>query len=78
MSAAPNPFSTSTALRFGPAIEDGESVRIFDAGGRKVATLEATEGRASWNGRDRHGHLLPSGVYFARLAEVSLPVVVRR
>jgi flagellar hook assembly protein FlgD len=50
----------------------GEGVlEIFGVGGQLVQTIVvgAEAGRFSvwWNGRDRHGSVLPTGVYYARL-----------
>jgi flagellar hook assembly protein FlgD len=48
------------------------SIRVFDAQGKLVAVLldEMTRpGRHSltWHGRDRHGTVVASGVYFVRM-----------
>ncbi len=71
--SAPNPFVTSTRLRY--AIPERGRVRlaIYDVSGRKVTTLsdevhEAGTYELTWDGRDAGGGRVPSGVYFARLA----------
>ncbi|MBN2172307.1 MAG: right-handed parallel beta-helix repeat-containing protein [Candidatus Krumholzibacteriota bacterium] len=68
----PNPFNPKTSIRFD--LPETQSVRltIFDASGRRVATLvdatlPAGYHHADWNGRDDAGRSLASGVYFYRL-----------
>ncbi len=70
--SAPNPFRSSTALRF--AIPDAGSVRltVFNVAGRRVAelvngTLPAGTHTVRWNGRDDSGRSVASGVYLYRL-----------
>lgn len=68
----PNPFTASTEVEFlldraGPA-----SVVVYDVRGSRVATLadrdfDAGMHTVDWNGIDRSGNSLPSGVYFVRL-----------
>jgi hypothetical protein len=60
--AYPNPFNSATTLFV--ANRDRAEIAIFDITGRKVASLDAVGGRASW---DAAG--LSSGVYFARSAD---------
>jgi sugar lactone lactonase YvrE len=43
-------------------VEETE-VRILTPDGRTVAQLEGRGGRVRWDGRDRQGQLVPSGVY---------------
>jgi hypothetical protein len=69
----PNPFNPETQIRIaigGP----GEIVtlRIYDVTGRAVASLlesehVAGEKHVRWNGRDRNGRQVATGVYFYRL-----------
>jgi hypothetical protein len=69
---APNPFNPSTTISF-YAPQDGRAdVRIFNLRGQLVRQLDAgtmTVGRGSveWNGRDRRGSAVASGVYFYQL-----------
>jgi hypothetical protein len=74
LTGSPNPFRTASVFRY--VIPDAGRVRleVFDAGGRRVATLadshqEAGAHEALWRpDRSRTGSpALPSGVYFARL-----------
>ena len=70
--AAPNPFNPSTTLFFEIAETGHVRLRVYDPGGRLVATL-IDEPRSSgrheviWNGRDDDGRAVASGVYLCRL-----------
>jgi len=72
----PNPFNPSTTIRFAlpAARRDLHQVRltVYNLRGRTISTL--LEGSLNpgyhsvvWNGSDRHGKPLPSGIYFYRL-----------
>jgi len=68
----PNPFNPSTRIEF--SIPQAARVRldVYDVHGRLVATLvdrQSAPGMQSvvWNGRDRNGAGVASGVYFYRL-----------
>jgi hypothetical protein len=68
----PNPFSSSTTIRY--SLDSPGQVRldIYDLGGRSMTTLvdnyqRPGEYRMAWNGRDRGGRLLPGGIYECRL-----------
>jgi hypothetical protein len=70
--AVPNPFNPKTTLTFSLSSEQRASLRIMDVRGRLVAVLAdgripAGEYQSSWNGRDRAGHSVASGVYYAVL-----------
>jgi len=65
----PNPFNSSTTIRFDIPVEAHVTIEIFDLLGRKVGTL--TDGNKLpgfyellWYGKDKNGKILPSGVYF--------------
>ncbi len=73
-SSEPNPFAGVTVVRYAVPRREHATLRVFDAGGRLVATLfdgiggPAADGRvASWDGRTSSGLSAPSGVYFFRL-----------
>lgn len=73
----PNPFNPSTLIQFD--IPEVSRVRLvtYDVLGREVATLidrelEAATYRWTWEGRDRDGKYVASGVYFYRLDAASL------
>lgn len=65
--AYPNPFRNAVTIE----LPDGEgplAVDIFDLRGRRVRGWSgATAGAHVWDGRDRAGQPLPTGVYFYRV-----------
>ncbi|UCH61959.1 MAG: T9SS type A sorting domain-containing protein [Fidelibacterota bacterium] len=69
----PNPFNPSTILRFDlPAAADIHIV-VYDLLGREVVRLvdrrlEAGYHQLVWNGRDRSGRELPTGMYIVLMA----------
>lgn len=72
----PNPLGHSALLSFELAREGDVTLRIFDAGGRRVRTvldqhLSAGSHQLRWQALDDNGRSLPSGVYFARLSSAS-------
>jgi len=69
---APNPFNSSTLLRFALRDEASVNLRIYDILGqvvRQVADGQLAAGRyaVAWDGRDRNGREVGSGVYFYAL-----------
>ncbi len=76
--AYPNPFNPSTVLSwYLPGSSGNNQLYIYDLRGRKVAELNVqsnSEGRGSivWQGKDHTEKVLPSGIYFFKLAESSL------
>ncbi len=70
--ARPNPFNPSTTIEFTLANPGHARLEIFDVGGRHVRTLvdgvtPAGTHALRWDGRDRSGVPLPSGVYLFQL-----------
>ncbi len=70
--AAPNPFNPVTTLALDLARPGTTRVRIYNARGQLVDSLDLgdlTAGRhqTTWQARDRAGRELPSGVYFAAI-----------
>ena len=68
----PNPFLERTSLSFNMPQEGRAVVRIYDVSGRLVRTVddsfrEAGPHEVRWNGRNRSGDAVASGVYFVRL-----------
>jgi len=69
----PNPFNPAAEIRFRLAKSARVSLRIFDPSGRLLRNLlrdaphHAGPHRVSWDGRDKDGNALPSGVYLCRL-----------
>ena len=69
---SPNPFSAGTTFRFGLSRAGDVHFDVYDLSGRRVRTLvggplPAGEQTQVWDGRDRHGNRVRSGVYFVRL-----------
>ncbi|MCG8608515.1 T9SS type A sorting domain-containing protein, partial [bacterium] len=69
----PNPFNPSTSIRYGLPRAAKVSLKIFDLLGREVITLIEEESKAAgyhiktWNGHDRSGRPVASGLYVYRL-----------
>jgi len=69
----PNPFNPTTAISFSIPKPGRVSLRVYDVQGRIVRTLldrnveEPTQTRVVWDGKDDHGIVVKSGVYFYRL-----------
>ena len=68
----PNPFHTQTTIGFDLPEAVDVTLAVYDVMGRKVATLvdqfmAAGTHDVIWQGRDRSGEVLASGVYFVRL-----------
>jgi hypothetical protein len=64
----PNPFNPTTTVEFSVPKSSRVIIRVHDVSGRHISTLTDrvwTEGRhaVSWNGRDRQGVPVASGVY---------------
>jgi hypothetical protein len=75
-SSIPNPFAVSTTITYGiPAGADNARVtlKVYDITGRLVRTLVNSSRpsglhHVTWDGRDRKGRRVASGIYFCRLA----------
>ena len=73
LAVEPNPAPGACVLRFSLAAPRRGSLAVFDAGGRRVRTLEAGDlprgdHAPRWDGRDDAGRALPEGIYFAHLS----------
>jgi hypothetical protein len=69
----PNSFNPVLNLKVTQAQAGHPIVRIRDAGGRTVRTIDMGELPAgtqvtSWNGTDDRGHVLPGGMYYLNIA----------
>ena len=69
---APNPFNGSTVMRYALEREGTVRLTIYSLGGQRVAQLVDASQKPGyhqtiWDGRDRHGRALASGVYLGRL-----------
>ena len=70
--AYPNPFNPSTMISFDLNVRLTLNLRIFDQLGREIITLFSgtlEQGKHSyiWNGRDKYGKEVSSGIYFSQL-----------
>jgi hypothetical protein len=68
----PNPFNAGTALSYSLAAPAEIELAVYDVSGRRVALIERSsrgpgEHSLVWDGRDREGRRLASGLYFLRL-----------
>jgi flagellar hook assembly protein FlgD len=68
----PNPFTSSTSVRYELAGSAPVRLRIYDVNGRLVRQLvDGTQGaganEAAWNGQTDNGSRAASGTYFLRL-----------
>jgi hypothetical protein len=72
LGVAPNPFSSSTSIGYETAAREPVTLEVFDAAGRRVATLvdgtvDAGRQTARWSGADPTGQEVKPGLYLARL-----------
>lgn len=68
----PNPFNHDTRIRFTVKKPGVVTLRVWNVAGKEVLELRggwhaAGDYTVNWDGRDRQGRLVSSGVYFARL-----------
>ncbi|HMA77027.1 MAG TPA: T9SS type A sorting domain-containing protein [Candidatus Krumholzibacteriaceae bacterium] len=68
----PNPFNPVTTIPFSLKKGCRVNISVFDAAGRRTATIAdrkftAGSHRVVWNGKDSRSRTLPSGFYFVRL-----------
>ena len=68
----PNPFNPTTEIRFTIPALTHVSLKIFNLMGQEIATLMDAQKTAgthaiSWDGKNRDGHAVSSGVYIYRL-----------
>ena len=72
MSASPNPFNPATTIAFELASPGDVSITVYDVSGRMIQSLVNSHmpkgmHEVTWNGRDRIGATVASGVYFYKL-----------
>ena len=67
--ASPNPFSTSTSLSLGSALDRDATLSVFDVAGRRVREFRMTRAAApvTWDGTDENGQNVAAGTYLLRL-----------
>jgi len=80
--AAPNPFNPQTTLKYSLREAGMVDLAIYNIKGELVKRLVsgqvgAGEHEAIWNGRDRRGASLASGVYFARFVSAKMTMTQR-
>ncbi|MFH1843322.1 MAG: LamG-like jellyroll fold domain-containing protein [bacterium] len=68
----PNPFNPMVNIKFDLPNASHSKLSIYDVSGRLVQVLvdevlPAATHLRQWNGLDRHGRPVPSGIYYARL-----------
>ncbi len=74
---SPNPFSSSTSIRFSLPEAGDVSVTIHDVSGRLMCTLakgamNPGDHVLAWDGRDDRGGVVSSGVYFCKVQTPNL------
>jgi len=80
LGASPNPFRTTATVRFELPVEAEALLEVYDASGRMVETLldgaplPAGSHELWWDGTDRSGAPLPTGIYVMRLSTPSTVV----
>lgn len=78
----PNPFNASTRIEYVLDVPADIELAVFDALGRRVTTLAKGQEAAGphqtvWDGTDRHGRTVSSGVYYCRLTAHEMTVAGR-
>ena len=69
---SPNPFNPSTSIKFYIPFQSDVKIKVYDLLGREVTTLinkNVSEGYhiVFWNGSDKYGEEVASGIYLYRL-----------
>ncbi|MFI5370336.1 MAG: PQQ-dependent sugar dehydrogenase [Candidatus Eisenbacteria bacterium] len=82
LAATPNPASGAVTLRFTMPTAGPARLLIVDIAGRRVARLvdrplPAGIHATRWDGRDDEGHVVPTGIYLARLETPVLHATAR-
>jgi len=70
---APNPFGSRTVIRYLVPAEGHVELEVFDIAGRRIRTLASGarsggQWETPWDGRDRDGREVRTGVYIVRLS----------
>jgi hypothetical protein len=68
----PNPFNPTTTIKFSIARAAFADIAVFDVMGRRIATLASEDLKpgfysTTWNGTDKNGIAVSSGVYYVRM-----------
>ena len=65
----PNPFNLQTQIQFVLSQEADVTVKVFNILGKEINTIienqimSAGLHSTEWNGKDKNGHVVPSGIY---------------
>lgn len=78
----PNPFNPTTTISFALPVAEKVRIDVYNIQGQKVKTLIDGERSAGvhqviWDGRDKNGILVSSGVYFYKIQAASFKEVKR-
>ena len=77
----PNPFNPATTIQYGLSGEERVTLAVYDILGQEIVTLVDAEQQAAghhvavWDGRDRAGQSVGSGIYIYRLRAGSFTAV---
>jgi hypothetical protein len=77
----PNPFNPATTIRYGLPKEEIVTLKIYNMLGQEVAVLVNREKKASgyhqaiWDGRDKNGVRVASGVYVYQLRAETVSLI---
>jgi len=66
----PNPFHTETTISFSSTeVDEGAEIEIYNIKGQKIKQFSIDDSRFSidWNGKDKSGNAVSSGIYFLKL-----------
>lgn len=68
----PNPFNSGTTIKYHLPKAGKVSVEVYDISGQEIRVLvdgenTAGEHQVIWDGRDRYGNQVPSGLYLYQL-----------
>jgi len=68
----PNPFNPLTNIMYGVKTDGQVSLEIYNIRGQRIRTLVSTQKtagnyRARWDGKDDHGTLVTTGVYYVKM-----------
>jgi hypothetical protein len=82
VTSAPNPFRAQTKIRFALRRADPVMIRLFNLAGEEVKVMSLRPAQtgwqeAVWDGSDRAGKRVSSGVYFYRLETGNLSATGR-
>ncbi|MBN4081448.1 T9SS type A sorting domain-containing protein [Caldithrix abyssi] len=72
----PNPFNPTTIIKYSLPEASAVSLVVYDLKGNEITkwtqnNAPAGYRRQTWNGKDRHGHSVPAGVYIYKLTAKS-------